>query len=159
MLKTSYVLVLLIVAPTFWVSQAQGFGMGILLPKGDAKNYYARMDKLQDKLRVLLNESGVAVFDIASDFAVFPTVEIVDTRVEAYGQENRLFLKVVLRLDIKQVSSDRVLTSITKRLNGSGNSEQATINNALGNLDITDKDLKLFVVRGTALAKGMMVED
>ncbi|WP_293298396.1 hypothetical protein [Pedobacter sp. UBA4863] len=141
-------LMLMLFLPSFCFSQNTDFTLGIILPEPSQKINEAQITKLESKLSNLINNSGVVTYGYNNDFIIFPIVNIDDVSIVQGGLENITVTTIDLTLNIKQISSNKSFNIISRKIKGSGKTEQLAITNAFSLINTADKDLIEFLKIG-----------
>ncbi|RKS00576.1 hypothetical protein [Flavobacterium sp. 102] len=142
------ILLLSIILSNYGFAQSTDFTIGLILPEPSLKISESQITKLESKLSNLINKSGVVTYGYNNDFVIFPIINIDDTSVVQGGMENITVTTIDLTLNIKQVSSNKFFNIVSKKLKGSGKTEQLAITNAFSLIKVTDKDLIEFITKG-----------
>lgn len=129
-------------------AQNTDFTLGLILPEPSQKINEAQITKLESKLSNLINKSGVVTYGYNNDFVIFPVINIDETSIVQGGMENITVTTIDLTLNIKQISSNKSFNIISKKIKGSGKTEQLAITNGFSLMKVTDKDLIDFIVKG-----------
>jgi hypothetical protein len=141
-------LLLSLLLPTFCFSQNLDFTLGLILPQPNQKLNEAQITKLESKLSNVINRSGVVSYGYNNDFVILPIVNVDDVSLIQGGLENLTIATIDLTLNIKQISSNKSFNIISKRIKGSGKTEQLAVTNAFSSIKVTDKDLIAFITDG-----------
>lgn len=142
------ILVLSLILSNYNFGQNADFTLGLVLPEPNQKLNESQITKLESKLSNLINKSGVASYGYNNDFVIFPIINIDDTSFVQGGMENITVTTLDITLNIKQISTNKSFNIISKKIKGSGKSEQLAVTNAFSLIKVTDKDLIEFIVEG-----------
>jgi len=141
-------LLLLIILSSTCYAQNTDFTIGLILPNQNGKINENHIAKLESKLSNLIDKSGVVTYGYNNDFVIFPIINIDDINVIQGGLENIIIITIDLTLNIKQISSRKYFNIISKKIKGSGKTEQLAITNAFTSIKNTDNDLVNFIKKG-----------
>ncbi len=140
-------LILLFTLPMYGFSQNSDFTLSLILPEPSQKLSAIQINTLENKLTNLINKSEVATIGFNNDFVIYPLVNIYDIGIVQGGLENLTVISLDLTLNIKQISSSKSFNSISKRIKGSGKTEELAVANALTLIKVNDKNLVDFIAK------------
>lgn len=147
-MKKTLLFFAIVLGVNFSFSQTDDFTIGLLLPPPTQKINDAQIVKLESRLTVLINNSGVVKYGYSNDFVISPSVNVDDTSAVQGGLENITVTTIDLTLNLLQISSGKSFSAISKRIKGSGKTEQQAITNAFSSIKSNDKDLLDFISKG-----------
>jgi len=146
-MKKIFFILLIILSKTSF-SQNTEFTLGLILPEPNQKLNEVQISKLESKLSNLINKSEIATYGYNNDFVIYPIVNIDDIGIVQGGLENITVATIDLTLNIKQISSNKSFNIASKRIKGSGKTEQLAVTNAFSLIKVNDKDLIEFIAKG-----------
>lgn len=141
-------LIISVILSNYSFAQNTDFTIGLILPEPSQKINEAQITKLESKLSNLINKSGVVTYGYNNDFVIFPIINIDDTSIVQGGLENITVTTIDLTLNIKQISSNKSFNIVSKKIKGSGKTEQLAITNGFSLIKVDDKDLITFISKG-----------
>ncbi|TKB99605.1 hypothetical protein [Pedobacter cryotolerans] len=141
-------LTLAVFLPSLCYSQNLDFTLGLILPEPSQNLNEAQIIKLESKLSNLINNSGVVTYGYNNDFVILPIVNIDDVSIVQGGLENLTITTLDLTLNIKQISTNKSFNIISKKIKGSGKTEQLAITNAFSLIKASDKNILDFISKG-----------
>jgi hypothetical protein len=142
------ILIISVILSNYSFAQNTDFTIGLILPEPSQKINEAQITKLESKLSNLINKSGVVTYGYNNDFVIFPIINIDDTSIVQGGLENITVTTIDLTLNIKQISSNKSFNIVSKKIKGSGKTEQLAITNGFSLIKVDDKDLITFITKG-----------
>jgi len=142
------ILIISVILSNYSFAQNTDFTIGLILPEPSQKINEAQITKLESKLSNLINKSGVVTYGYNNDFVIFPIINIDDTSIVQGGLENITVTTIDLTLNIKQISSNKSFNIISKKIKGSGKTEELAITNGFSLIKVDDKDLIAFISKG-----------
>jgi len=126
-------------------SHSADLTIGLLMPDSSEDLDQATLTKLGSKIVQIINNSNQVMYGFSNDIVVYPTVSIDESSVVSGGMQNLTVTTIEISLFIRQVSSNLVFNSMTKRLKGSGNNEMQSITNAINQIKTSDDAYQNFI--------------
>ena len=139
---------LLVILVKISFGQNPDFTLGLILPEPSQKLNEELVSQLKSKLTNLINKSEFVAYGYNNDFVIFPIINVEETSSLQGGLENITVTKIDLTLNMKQISSNRSFNIISKKIVGSGKTEQLAIANGFSMIKATDKELLEFIKIG-----------
>lgn len=129
-------------------AQPGTFTLGIM-PEGSGSDFTeVHLQKVESKLIDMINNSNEATVGYNNDFVLAAKLSAGETgRVEG-GMQNITVTTIEVSLMIKQVGSNVIYNSVTKKVKGSGSTKEAAIANALSTWNISDNSYAQFIATG-----------
>lgn len=129
------------------ISEAQStdFTLGIILPDATAEINQVQIQKLETKIAQIINNSNEATVGYFNDFVVYPVVSIDETSVVEGGMQNITVSTIDFTLFVKQISSNLVYNTFSKKLKGSGNNKSQAVTNAFNQIKAGDEIYLQFI--------------
>ncbi len=104
----------------------------------------AQQNQLDIKCIQLATRNGMATAG-SSSFLLIPTVTILETNVADGGMKQITVVNAELNLTVAQTGTKTVFASATKKIRGSGATQEAAITNALSTISSSDATLTTFI--------------
>lgn len=108
----------------------------------------SNLSKLETKITQILTSNGIGSIGYNNNFAVYPVIEIYETKPIEGGMENLLLINCQLNLFLKNLNNNLIFASIDKPLSGIGRDKQSALSNAISKIKVNDTDLQAFVQNG-----------
>lgn len=132
-------------------AQNTDFTIGIIMPDASMNINQAQIQKVETKIAQIINNSNEAIVGYNNDFVVYPILSVEDISVVEGGMQNLTVATINFSLIVKQISSNLVYNSISKKLKGSGNNNALAISNAFSQIKSNDEIYSQFIK--TAITK------
>ena len=108
----------------------------------------AQTSKLQSKVIQIVTGNGLAASGYFCNFVIYPKFAIYEANLVEGGMESTTVITCELSLYIKELSSKVIYASVSKKIKGSGKSKETALNNALMQIETSDKEWKAFIETG-----------
>ena len=115
------------------------------MPNSSSDFSQEQIQKLESKIIQIINNSNDVMVGYSNDFIVYPIVSIEETNIVEGGLQNLTVTSIDLSLFVKQVSTNVVYNSISKRIKGSGNNKSQSITNAFSQIKTNEESYKQFL--------------
>lgn len=142
------VLIITIIVTNFCFAQHNDLTIGLILPEPNQKITESQITKLESKLSNVINRSGVVSYGYNNDFVIHPVINVDDVSIVQGGLEKITVAVIDLTLSIKQISSNKSFNIVSKKIKGSGKTEELAVTNAFSLIKVDDKDLLAFITKG-----------
>src|SRR5688500_11370283 len=120
------------------VSKAQApnatLTLGVVVPEPSEEFNQEHIQKLSSKVTQILNNSNEVTVGYTNDIVVYPVISINETGVVEGGLQNITVTSVDFSLFVKQISTNLVYNTFSKKLKGSGNNKAQAISNAFSQI-------------------------
>lgn len=126
-------------------SKLSAISLAVVLPHNSDRLSADQLSKLESKITSLVAESGLAASDYSQNFVIYPKFEIYNTQESRGGMRNIVVTDCSLSLFIKQVNTNNIFSSYTKKIQGSGFTREESIANALSQIDPGDEAAATFI--------------
>lgn len=108
----------------------------------------SQLAKLETKIMRIVESSGITASGSYSNFVIYPKFEVYKLDVVEGGMQAITVTSTQLSLFIKQVDNNLAFSSLTKNLQGSGNTRFDALTNTISTLDVNDPSLRKFIENG-----------
>jgi len=105
-----------------------------------------QIGKLTSKITQIINNSNEVTVGYTNDIVVYPIISIDETIVVEGGLQNITVTTIEFSLFIKQVSTNLIYNSISKKIKGSGNNKSQAITNAFSQIKPSEEFYRQFIV-------------
>lgn len=122
--------------------------LSVIMPENVDGLDASQLSKLETKITQIVTNSGIGASGDNNSFVIYPKFAVYETNVVEGGMQNITVVKSELSLFIKQVDNNILFSSVSKVINGSGNSKLTAMTNAISKIDVNDNDFKTFVETG-----------
>lgn len=129
-------------------SQTPTLTMGIVMPESSKELNQEQIEKLTTKIIQIINSSNEVTVGTTNDIVVYPIISISETSVVEGGLQNLTVTTLEFSLFIKQISTNLVYNSISKKLKGSGNNKDQAVSNALSQIKPSEEIYRQFLLTG-----------
>lgn len=126
-------------------AQTTDFTIGIIMPDASGEITQSNILKIENKIAQIINNSNEAIIGYSNDFVVYPVVTMDDISVAEGGMQNITVATIDFSLYVKQVSSNLVYNTISRKLKGSGSNKAQAIANALNQIKANDDAYLQFI--------------
>jgi hypothetical protein len=126
-------------------TQATELTLGIILPDNTSGIDQSQIQKIGTKIIQLINSSNQATVGYNNDFVLYPVISVDETNTVEGGMQQLTIVTIDCSLFIKQVSTNIVYSTISKKLKGSGNNVQQAITNALDQIKPNEPSYAQFI--------------
>lgn len=122
------------------------FTLGVVMPEASNELSQEQIEKLTSKITQIINNSNEATVGYTNDIVIYPIVSIDETNVVEGGLQNITVTTIEFSLFIKQVSTNLVYNSISKKIKGSGNNKSQAITNAFSKIKPSEEFYRQFIL-------------
>ena len=103
------------------------------------------LKKVEGKLIQILAENGIAASGYNNGIIIEPNIIINNNEIVEGGMQNINVTKITLQILIKQDQTQKIFTSLSKDLKGTGKTTDIAINNAINSLSSNDSSISNFI--------------
>jgi hypothetical protein len=132
------------------VSKAQSpnttLTLGVVVPEPSDEFNPEQIQKLSSKITQIINNSNEVTVGYTNDIVVYPVISVNETGVVEGGLQNITVTTIDFSLFVKQVSTNLVYNTFSKKIKGSGNNKAQAISNAFSQIKATDEAYKQFIL-------------
>lgn len=140
----------------FWLSESKAqdenklssISLSVILPTNIDGISESQLSMLESKIIEATTNNGVAAVGYYQNFVIYPKFEIYGEKQSNGGMRNITVIDCNISLFIKQLSTNIIFASYSKRIQGSGFNKDEAINNAIGSFESSDEKLNVFVKNG-----------
>jgi hypothetical protein len=122
--------------------------LSVVMPENVDGLDASQLSKIDGKLKQMVTQYGLASMAYNEGFVVYPAVQVYDEGVVEGGMQNIHVVTTEITLFIKQVSTNKVFSSVSKKLKGSGKDKNAAILNGISRMGIQEPAFKQFLETG-----------
>ncbi|MFZ6024136.1 MAG: hypothetical protein ACOYVG_06730 [Bacteroidota bacterium] len=127
-------------------SQNVTFTLGIVMPEPSNEFTQEQIQKLTSKITQIINNSNEVTVGYTNDIVVYPIVSVNETSVVEGGIQNITVTTIDFSLFVKQISTNLVYNSFSKKIKGSGNNKSQSITNAISQIKASEEAYKQFIL-------------
>ena len=127
-------------------SQNTTLTLGVVMPEVSNELSQEQIGKLTSKITQIINNSNEVTVGYTNDIVVYPIISIDETNVVEGGLQNITVTTIEFSLFIKQVSTNLIYNSISKKIKGSGNNKSQAITNAFSQIKPSEEFYRQFIV-------------
>lgn len=127
-------------------SQNTSLTLSIVMPEPSNEISQEQIGKLTSKIAQIINNSNEVVVGYTNDIVIYPIISIDETNVVEGGLQNITVTTIEFSLFVKQVSTNLVYNSFSKKIKGSGNNKSQAITNAFNQINPSDESYKQFIL-------------
>jgi hypothetical protein len=127
-------------------SPAATLTLGIVLPEPSDELSQDQVQKLESKIIQIINNSNEVTVGYTNDIVVYPIISVNETGVVEGGLQNITVTTLDFALFVKQISTNLVYNSFSKKIKGSGNNKAQAISNAFSQINTNDAAYKQFII-------------
>jgi hypothetical protein len=124
--------------------------LGVVVPEPTGEFNQDQIQKLSSKITQIINNSNEVTVGYTNDIVVYPVVSVNETSVVEGGLQNITVTSVDFALFVKQISTNLVYNTFSKKIKGSGNNKAQAITNAFSQIKATDEAYKQFIIASKA---------
>ncbi|MES2651591.1 MAG: hypothetical protein V4663_07620 [Bacteroidota bacterium] len=140
----------------FWLSESKAqdenklssISLSVILPTNIDGISDSQLSMLESKIIEASTNNGVSAVGYYQNFVIYPKFEIYAEKQSNGGIRNVTVVDCNINLFIKQLSTNIIFASYSKRIQGSGFNKGEAINNAISSFDSSDEKLNTFVKNG-----------
>ncbi len=126
-------------------SENTNLTLGIIIPEISNDFNQVQIQKLESKITQIINNSNEVSVGYTNDIVIYPVISIEETSVVEGGLQNMTVATIDLTFFIKQISTNTVYNTMSKKIKGSGNNKIQAITNAFNLIKVTDEVYKQFI--------------
>lgn len=131
-------------------SQNTNLTLGIIVPEISNDFNQVQIQKLESKITQIINNTVEVSVGYTNDIVIYPVISIEETSVVEGGLQNMTVATVDLTLFIKQISTNSIYNTMSKKIKGSGNNKMQAITNAFSQIKVTEEVYKQFIITSKA---------
>ncbi len=120
--------------------------LGVVVPETSEEFNQEQIQKLTSKITQIINNSEEVTVGYTNDIVVYPVISVNETGVVEGGLQNMTVTTIDFSLFVKQISSNLVYNTFSKKIKGSGNNKAQAISNAFSQIKATDDTYKQFII-------------
>lgn len=124
--------------------------LGVVVPEPSEEFNQEQIQKLTSKITQIVNNSEEVTVGYTNDIVVYPVISINETGVVEGGLQNITVTTIDFSLFVKQISTNLVYNTFSKKLKGSGNNKAQAISNAFSQIKAADEAYKQFIIASKA---------
>ena len=148
-MKKTISLVFLFVSIIFFAQNKSDIGklyLGISFNEDQFNTFdQSVLKKVEGKLIQILAENGIAASGYNNGLIIEPNIIINNNDIVEGGMQNINITKLTLQLLIKQDQTQKIFSSFSKDLKGTGKTTDLAINNAINSLSVNDSSITNFI--------------
>jgi hypothetical protein len=122
--------------------------LAVVMPDNNDLLDPAQLTRLEGKISQLITRSGLSASGYGTNFVVYPVLTVAESGVVEGGMQDITVTTAELNLYVKQLDTNLVFASLSKRLKGSGSSKALSLSNAISQIQSTDLDYQRFIDQG-----------
>lgn len=122
------------------------FTLGIVMPEPSNDFSPEQIQKLASKITQIINNSNEVTVGYTNDIVVYPIISVDETSVVEGGMQNITVTTIEFSLFVKQISTNLVYNSFSKKIKGSGNNKSQSITNAFSQIKASEETYKQFIL-------------
>lgn len=132
------------------VGNAQSSGatltLGVVVPAPSDEFNQEQLTKVTSKITQIINNSNEVTVGYTNDIVVYPVITVNETGVVEGGLQNITVTTLDFSLFVKQISTNLVYNTFSKKIKGSGNNKAQAISNAFSQIKTNDDAYKQFII-------------
>ncbi|SIO51036.1 hypothetical protein [Chitinophaga niabensis] len=126
-------------------SQSPSLTLWTIMPEPSGDLTLAQIQKLESKITQIVNNSNEAAIGQTNDLVIYPVITIEESGVVEGGMQNLNITTLELSLFVKQLSTNVVFNTFSKKIKGSGSNKSQAISNAFSQIKVADESYKQFI--------------
>jgi hypothetical protein len=123
--------------------------LSVIVPKTQDSLTSTHISMVESKTHTLVNENGLSASDISSRFVIYPVIQFSNITV-VEGLKNIFKVEIDFNLHIKDVQTNMVFASFSKKLLGTGLSRNDATTNAFSKIPLKTEPIQSFLQEGTS---------
>jgi hypothetical protein len=124
--------------------------LGVVVPAPSEEFNQGQIQKVASKITQIINNSNEVTVGYTNDIVVYPVVSVIETGVVEGGLQNITVATLDFSLFVKQISTNLVYNTFSKKIKGSGNNKVQAISNAFSQIKTNDEAYKQFIIASKA---------
>lgn len=119
--------------------------MGLIMPEPSIEFSQEQVERLNSKIIQIVNSSNEVMIGYTNDLVIYPILSVEQTNVIEGGLQNITATTLELSLIVKQIGTNVIYNSYSRKLKGSGNTRMQSITNAINQIKISEEGYKQFL--------------